>query len=197
MWTVNSGGQASNRVSDTATPYGPTLQPTGLSSSRSGNQITWQWNLPENGRPIQRVQVRGAVDQVFESARQQVSFNGQDGQTYRLEVRAFAGGELVVVGRPGQPDDPRPPPSISNVSKGGLGSGEHAATAGSSATSVDQRCAPPASTARSCSFCSTGPSPAARARDGRNVHNGDRQPQRRHCSVDPNLARPDLTASNS
>ena len=92
MWTVNTGGQASNRVSDTATPYGPTLQPTGLSSSRSGNQITWQWNLPENGRPIQRVQVRGAVDQTFESARQQVSFNGQDGQTYRLEVRAYAGG---------------------------------------------------------------------------------------------------------
>ncbi|PKW25599.1 Ig-like domain-containing protein [Phycicoccus duodecadis] len=108
VWTVNSGGSESNRVSDTATPYGPTLQPTGLSSTRSGNTITWSWNLPENGRPIQRVEVRGAVGQVFDSAKQQVSFTGQDGRTYQLEVRAYAGGDWSPWAGPDSQSIPQP-----------------------------------------------------------------------------------------
>ncbi len=122
VWTVNSGGSASNRVSDTATPYGPALQPTGLSSTRSGNRITWSWNLPTNGRPIQQVQVRGAVDQTFGSARTQVSFDGQDGGTYRLEVRAFAGGTWSTWAGPDSQSIPNPPASISGISKGGYDS---------------------------------------------------------------------------
>jgi hypothetical protein len=109
-------------VSDTATPYGPALQPTGLSSTRSGNRITWSWNLPTNGRPIQQVQVRGAVDQTFGSARTQVSFDGQDGGTYRLEVRAFAGGTWSTWAGPDSQSIPNPPASISGISKGGYDS---------------------------------------------------------------------------
>ncbi|MBM6402444.1 fibronectin type III domain-containing protein [Phycicoccus sp. MQZ13P-5] len=87
VWTVNSGGQESTKVSDTATPYGDTLTPTGLRSTRSGNTITWSWNLPENGRNITDVQVRGAVDATYGGNRTQVSFTGSPGNTYRLEVR--------------------------------------------------------------------------------------------------------------
>jgi hypothetical protein len=118
VWTVNSGGGESNRVSDSATPYGPTLNPTGLSSSRSGTTITWQWNLPTNGRPISDVQVRGAVDQTFGSARTSVSFNGQEGRTYQLEVRAnSAAGWSQWVG-PDSQAIPNPPPEVYNVRKG-------------------------------------------------------------------------------
>jgi hypothetical protein len=118
VWTVNSGGGESNRVSDSATPYGPTLNPTGLSSSRSGTTITWQWNLPTNGRPITDVQVRGAVDQTFGSARTSVSFNGQEGRTYQLEVRAnSAAGWSQWVG-PDSQAIPNPPPEVYNVRKG-------------------------------------------------------------------------------
>ncbi|WP_308279545.1 Ig-like domain-containing protein [Phycicoccus mangrovi] len=88
VWTVNSGAQESVRSSATAQPYGDTLTPTGLTSSRSGNTITWSWNLPENGRRITDVQVRGAVDQTFGGNRTQVSYTGSPGNTYRLEVRS-------------------------------------------------------------------------------------------------------------
>ena len=115
---MNSGGGESNRVTDSATPYGPTLAPTGLSSSRSGTNITWQWNLPTNGRPITSVQVRGAVDQTFGSARTSVSFNGQEGGTYRLEVRAeSAAGWSAWVG-PDSQSIPNPTPEVYNVHKG-------------------------------------------------------------------------------
>ncbi|MGG5261055.1 hypothetical protein ACQZ2A_20395, partial [Phycicoccus avicenniae] len=86
--TVNSGDQESvEATSNAVTPYGPTLTPTGLNSTRSGNTITWSWNLPQNGRDITDVQVRGAVDATYGGNRTQVSFTGQDGQTYGLEVR--------------------------------------------------------------------------------------------------------------
>ncbi|WP_377642059.1 Ig-like domain-containing protein [Oryzobacter terrae] len=181
VWTVNTGGSASNRVSDTATPYGPTLQPTGLSSSRSGNQITWQWNLPTNGRPIQRVQVRGAVDQIFESARQQVSFTGQDGRTYQLEVRAFAGGTWSSWAGPDSQAIPNPPASISNVSKGGLDT----ASCGNCRI-VDFRAnnVPAGSYTLLCYY------------NGRSTPwhtttvsiNGSGNPSGGYCSIDPNLA---------
>ena len=122
VWTVNSGGNESERRSDTATPYRPTLAPTGLNSTRSGNQITWSWNLPTNGRPITQVQVRGAVDQTFGSARTSVGFTGQDGQTYRLEVRAFAAGDWSSWAGPDSQSIPNPPASISGVSKGAIDS---------------------------------------------------------------------------
>lgn len=92
------------------TPYGPTRNPTNLRSSRSGKTITWQWNTPDNGRPTNRVQVRGAVDRTFESDRQQVSFTGAAGGTYRLEVRAHtAAGWSAWVGpdTASIPDDPK------------------------------------------------------------------------------------------
>jgi hypothetical protein len=119
-WTVNSGGSTSQKVSGTATPYGPALQPTGLSSSRSGTTITWSWNLPTNGRPVTQVQVRGAVDRTFGSARTSVGFDGRAGSTYQLEVRAYAGGSWSPWAGPDRQAIPQPPASIGNISKGGL-----------------------------------------------------------------------------
>ena len=92
------------------TPYGPTRQPTGLNGSRSGKTITWQWNTPDNGRPTDQVQVRGAVDRTFSGDRQSVSFTGSAGGSYQLEVRAhtiagwsgWAGPDRVNI-----PNDPK------------------------------------------------------------------------------------------
>ncbi|QIM20701.1 fibronectin type III domain-containing protein [Phycicoccus sp. HDW14] len=117
VWTVNSGGQQSTQVSDTATPYGPTLTPTGLSSSRSGNTITWDWNLPENGRNITDVQVRGAVDGTYGGNRTRVSFIGQDGKTYQLEVRSKSAAGWSDWAGPDRQSIPDPP-SIGGISKG-------------------------------------------------------------------------------
>ena len=81
-WSAFSQG------SDQFTPYGGTKDPTNLQGSRNGKTITWTWDTPDNGRPTDQVQVRGAVDQTWSSDRQQVSFTGDAGGTYGLEVRA-------------------------------------------------------------------------------------------------------------
>jgi hypothetical protein len=97
-------------ASNSYRPYGPTPNPTNLRSSRSGDTITWQWNTSTNGRPIDQVQVRGAVDRTWSSNREQVSFTGTPGNTYKLEVRAHsAAGWSGWVGPDAQsiPNDPK------------------------------------------------------------------------------------------
>ncbi len=79
---------AFSSASSSFTPYGPTKTPTNLRHSRSGKTITWQWSTPDNGRPTDQVQVRGAVDRTFSGDRQSVSFTGAAGRSYSLAVRA-------------------------------------------------------------------------------------------------------------
>jgi hypothetical protein len=116
-WTVNGGGTESNRASGSAVPYGPTLTPTGLSGSRNGNDATWSWNLPENGRNIDQVEVDGPGGGTF-GARTTHQVSGQPGQTYRVRVRshsaagwsAWTGFSDVAI--------PNPTPQIVNVRQG-------------------------------------------------------------------------------
>ncbi len=125
------------RSSATATPYGDTLTPTGLRSSRNGNTITWTWNLPENGRPITDVQVRGAVDQTFGGNRTQVSRTGTPGNTYRLEVRAkSAAGWSAWAGPVGESI---PDPKTVDVLKGSTCSERSCNTGNGSCTSAGCR----------------------------------------------------------
>jgi hypothetical protein len=179
--TVNSGGQESAEVSDNATPYGETITPTGLSSTRSGNTITWSWNLPENGRNITDVQVRGAVDGTYGGNRTQVSFTGSPGNTYRLEVRSrSAAGWSGWAGPDGQ-SIPNPPPGISNVRKGGLDS----ASCGNCRI-VDFRAdnVPAGSYTLVCTYNHRG-SPWHTTTV--NI-DGNGNPSGGYCSIDPNLA---------
>jgi fibronectin type 3 domain-containing protein len=109
-----------SQASNTYRPYGPTNDPTNLRSSRSGNTITWQWNTSTNGRPIDQVQARGAVDRTWNSNQEQVSFDGTPGNTYRLEVRAHSeAGWSGWVG-PDAQAIPKPQPDV-NISKGAMG----------------------------------------------------------------------------
>jgi hypothetical protein len=71
-------------------PYGDTPTPTNLRGSRSGNDVTWNWNLPTNGRPITRVQVDGSVNATYNSARTSVSLPNRGPGTYRIRVKAFS-----------------------------------------------------------------------------------------------------------
>ncbi len=89
-WTVNSGGSESQRVSRTATPYRDTLTPTGFNGSRSGaTGAQWSWNLPENGRNIDQVQLDGAVNGTFGGGKTSESIDRGPG-TYQLRVRAHS-----------------------------------------------------------------------------------------------------------
>jgi hypothetical protein len=118
VWTVNSGGGESNRVNDSATPYGDTLTPTGFNGSRSGaTGATWSWNLPENGRNIDQVQLDGDVNGTFGGNKTSHAIDRGPG-TYRLRVRAHSAAgwsgytafESVTV--------PNPTPQVYNVHKG-------------------------------------------------------------------------------
>jgi hypothetical protein len=107
-------------ASNTYRPYGGTLNPTNLRSTRSGNTITWLWNTPDNGRSTDQVQVRGAVDQTWNGDRTSVDFNGAEGRSYQLEVRAHTvAGWSSWVG-PDSASIPAPDPRISGVSRGQL-----------------------------------------------------------------------------
>ena len=118
VWTVNSGGGESTRVSDTATPYGPTLTPTGFNGSRSGaTGVTWSWNLPTNGRPVDQVELDGAVNGTFGGSKTSETIDRGPGP-YQLRVRAhsaagwsdWTGFQSVTV--------PPPDPRVYNVRKG-------------------------------------------------------------------------------
>ena len=116
--TENSGGAQSNPASASATPYGPTLTPTGFNGSRSGaTGAQWSWNLPENGRNVDQVQLDGDVTGTYGGNKTSQSIDRGPG-TYRLRVRShsaagwsgWTGYQSVTV--------PRPNPTVTNVHKG-------------------------------------------------------------------------------
>ena len=118
VWTVNSGGNESDRVSGSATPYRATLTPTGFTGQRSGaTGARWDWNLPTNGRPIDQVQLDGAVNGTFGGNKTSEVIDRGPG-TYQLRVRshsaagwsAWTGFQSVTV--------PPPAPRVYNVRKG-------------------------------------------------------------------------------
>ncbi len=118
VWTVNSGGGESNPATGSATPYGDTLTPTGFNGSRSGaTGATWSWNLPENGRTIDQVELDGAVSGTFGGNKTSESIDRGPG-TYQLRVRAhsvagwsgWTGFQSVTV--------PPPDPQVINVHPG-------------------------------------------------------------------------------
>jgi hypothetical protein len=118
VWTVNSAGSPSEQVQDSATPFGDTLTPTGFNGSRSGaTGATWSWNLPENGRNIDQVELDGAVNGTFGGNKTSETIDRGPG-TYQLRVRAhsaagwssWTGFQSVTV--------PTPTPDIVNVRKG-------------------------------------------------------------------------------
>ncbi|MBM6401277.1 Ig-like domain-containing protein [Phycicoccus sonneratiae] len=117
VWTVNSGGNESNRANGSATPYGPTLSPTGLSGNNNGTTgASWSWNLPENGRPIDQVRLSGADSGTFGGNKTSHSISRGPG-TYTLTVEAHsAAGWSAPVSR--QVVVPRPDPQVVNVHKG-------------------------------------------------------------------------------
>jgi prepilin-type N-terminal cleavage/methylation domain-containing protein len=100
-------------------PYGDTRDPTNLQANRNGDTITWTWDTPDNGRPTDQVQVRGAVDRTWSSDRQSVSFTGTPGRTYSLEVRAHtvAGWSQWVGPRSESIPEPKATLAVLNPSK--------------------------------------------------------------------------------
>ncbi len=117
VWTVTSGGAQSNPKTVSATPYGPTLAPTGMSGNNNGTTgASWSWNLPTNGRPIDQVQLQGADSGTFGGGKTSHSISKGPG-TYTLQVRAHSAAgwsgwtsKSVTV--------PTPNPTITNVRKG-------------------------------------------------------------------------------
>ncbi len=118
VWTVNSGGSESDRVSRSDTPYRDTITPTGFSGQRSGaTGARWDWNLPTNGRPIDQVQLDGAVNGTFGGNKTAEAIDRGPG-TYQLRVRshsaagwsAWTGFQSVTV--------PPPDPQVVNVRPG-------------------------------------------------------------------------------
>lgn len=115
--TVNTGGSQSDPASDGSTPYGPTLDPTGMSGNNDGTTgASWSWNLPTNGRDIDQVQLRNAASGTFGGGKTSHSISQGPG-TYTLEVRAHSAAgwsgwtaKTVVV--------PNPTPKVTNVRKG-------------------------------------------------------------------------------
>jgi hypothetical protein len=116
----NAGGQSVRGTSNSFKPFGPTLTPTGLGHSRSGNQITWSWNTPQNGRPIVETQIQlrygnGTMIGDWSPAGDVTSrsYTGDDGRTYelRVRVRSAAGWSGWTGWNSATIPDPPPPPA--------------------------------------------------------------------------------------
>ncbi|GIL34755.1 Ig-like domain-containing protein [Phycicoccus sp. DTK01] len=117
--TENSAGASSNPASTNATPYGPTLSPSGLDGRNDGTTgATWTWNLPTNGRPIDQVRLSGADTGTFGGNKTQHSISKGPG-TYTLTVEAHsdAGWSDPVSRQVTVPAPPPPDPSVYNVRK--------------------------------------------------------------------------------
>ena len=71
-------------------PYGDTKTPSNLRSSRSGDNITWTWGLPTNGRPIDKVEIDGAANGAFGGSKTSHTITNQAPGTYKLRVRAHS-----------------------------------------------------------------------------------------------------------
>ena len=87
---ANNGSQDSNPASAQAHPFGPTPKPVESGTSVSGQTVTFRWNLPTDGRPIDNVEVRGAAS--GSGVRTSISAGGGWDTTYTIEVRAHSEG---------------------------------------------------------------------------------------------------------
>ena len=119
VWTVNSGGGESNRVSDSATPYGRHPDPDRLVEQPQRHHHHLAVEPADQRAPIDRRAGRGAVDQTFGSARTSVSSTARRAR----HLPARGAGELGrrLVGLAAVPDSqsiPNPPPEVYNVRKG-------------------------------------------------------------------------------
>ena len=95
VWTVNSGGRESNRVNDSATPYGAHADPDRLSTAaaaaRPGPPLVVE--PPETGGPSTRWRLDGAVTSTFGRPAPRGAINGQEPAptSYRARGAARAG----------------------------------------------------------------------------------------------------------
>ncbi|WP_353951836.1 fibronectin type III domain-containing protein [Knoellia sp. S7-12] len=90
--TLNTGGRESAYVtSNQVTPFGDSLTPNNVSVSVNKRAVTWRWDLRENGRPIDRVQV-SINDGPFVASdnRQSHTHNGEWSTNYNIRVRSHA-----------------------------------------------------------------------------------------------------------
>ena len=71
-------------------PYGTTLTPSNLRSSRSGDNITWTWGLPTNGRSIDQVEIDGAANGTYGGSKTSHTITNKSPGAYRLRVRAHS-----------------------------------------------------------------------------------------------------------
>jgi hypothetical protein len=100
-------------------PYGPTRTPTNLNGSRSGDDITWTWNLPTNGRPIDQVQIDGSASGTFGGNKTSHTITNKAPGTYRLRVRAHSVAGWSAWTGYREVTIPRPTPDIYNMDKSG------------------------------------------------------------------------------
>jgi hypothetical protein len=112
--------------------YRPTPAPNSLSSSRSGNDITWRWNNRTDGRNIETVQIsiNGGSWQDYGGSKESHTISGSAGNTYGLRVRTIANrrsGDATSpnwwtspITGPERVTIPEPQPTITGVSQGQL-----------------------------------------------------------------------------
>ena len=101
--------------------YGQTPAPSGLTASRSGNDITWTWNNRTDGRAIQNVQVslNGGGWQGLGGPRESYTRSNLSPGTYNLRVRTIAN-------------------RTSGDEAGGVGTWQYSAPAGPAGATVPQ-----------------------------------------------------------
>ncbi|MGL5908532.1 MAG: fibronectin type III domain-containing protein, partial [Phycicoccus sp.] len=151
VWTVNSGSTESNRANGQAIPYGETLTPTGLNGSRDGNDATWSWNVPENGRAIDQVQIDGPGGGTFGAVTSH-RVSGTPGQTYQIRVRARSAAGWSGWSGPSSVSIPAPDPAVTNLGRSSQryvdpnGQGSCAVSPGCNTVTFDIRDFPPNTT---------------------------------------------------
>ncbi|MCE1179091.1 MAG: fibronectin type III domain-containing protein [Micrococcales bacterium] len=127
---VNSAGNtATSGASGAVSPYGPTPAPANGRSSVNAQNVTYGWDLPTNGRPVDAVQLigpRGATHDLGAGATSW-SYTGawSSDATVRVRAHSAAGwsgyltiGATIGAAPPPPPPPPAPKPTISNVWKG-------------------------------------------------------------------------------
>ncbi|KGN40727.1 Ig-like domain-containing protein [Knoellia aerolata] len=114
--TTDNGTRSSNPSggSNQVQPYGPTPRPDPNGGSTSGRNVTYNWTLPTNGRPVTRVVVTGAASHDGEPITS-IGASGNFAQDLTINIRAYsAGGESPVLQMTRRTDNP-PQPQIYNV----------------------------------------------------------------------------------
>ena len=113
---TDNGTRTSQRSANSGQvqPYGSTPTPTDNGGSTSGTNVTFNWNLPTNGRPINRVVVTGSASHDGGPINS-ISASGGFSQDLTIHIRAYsAGGASPVLDMTRRTDNP-PQPSINGV----------------------------------------------------------------------------------